>query len=92
MNQSKTIVIRKKVENIKLSGEKEKMSEKKIDNIKKEERNNNQTEKNLKIIGKNNLNNHFFIGLKKKEIKNYNNKNKILSTSSSNKKMSQINR
>ena len=91
VNQSKTIVIRKKVENIKLSGEKEKMSEKKIDNIKKEERNNNHTEKNLKIIGKNNLNNHFFIGLKKKEIKNYNNKNKILSTSSSNKKMSQIN-
>ena len=89
-NESKTIVIRKKVDKIKLSGEKEKTTDKNFDNVKKEERNKNQTEKNLRIIGKNNLDNQFFIGLKKKEIKNYNNKNKILSTSSSNKKISQI--
>ena len=84
----KQLLLGKKVEKIKLSGEKEKTTDKKFENIKKEERNKNQTEKNLRIIGKNNLDNQFFIGLKKKEIKNYNNKNKILSTSSSNKKIS----
>ena len=55
------------------------------------EKNINKTEKNFGLFEKNNFNNNFCIGIKKKEIKNINNKNKLLSTSSSNKKISLIN-
>ena len=78
-------------DSIRLSDEKERNKEKKFDFIKKGEKNINKTEKNSGLFEKNNLNNNFFIGIKKKEIKNNNNKNKLLSTSSSNKKISLIN-
>ena len=83
-----TINIKKKEEAPQNSKEKEKSFEKKIEFNKKEE---NNREKNIKVPEKNNNNNNIFIGLKKKNIKNINNKNKILSTSSSNKKISIIN-
>ena len=78
-------------DSIRLSDEKERNKEKKFDFIKKGEKNINKTEKNSGLFEKNNLNNNIFIGIKKKEIKNNNNKNKLLSTSSSNKKISLIN-
>ena len=78
-------------DSIRLSDEKERNKEKKFEFIKKGEKNINKTEKNSGLFEKNNLNNNFFIGIKKKEIKNNNNKNKLLSTSSSNKKISLIN-
>ena len=104
--ESKVIIIKKKnkdngnidnskkekdKESIKLSDEKERNKEKKFDFIQKGDKNTNKTEKNSGIFEKNILNNNFFIGIKKKDIKNINNKNKLLSTTSSNKKMSLIN-
>ena len=105
--ESKVIVVKKKnkddddnidnnkkekdKESIKLSDEKVRNKEKKFDFIKKGEKITNKTEKNSGIFEKNILNNNFLIGIKKKDIKNINNKNKLLSTSSSNKKMSLIN-
>ena len=92
-DKANTIIVKKEKEkdDIKLSDEKEKSKEKKFEFNKKEERNKNKTEKNLRVLDKNNINSHFFIGLKKKEIKNINNKNKLLSTNSSNKKISLLN-
>jgi len=88
---AKAVAVSKKSDTIKLNDEIKKPIEKKEEGIKEEERNKNQTEKNLKITGKNEINDQFIIILKKKEIKNVNHKNKILSTSSSNKKISLIN-
>lgn len=85
------VTIKKKSDTIKFNDDLKKPIEKKEDFDKEEERNQNKTEKNLKIPGKNEINDHFIISLKKKEIKNINHKNKILSTSSSNKKISLIN-
>ena len=84
------VAIKKKVDTVKLNEEKEKTKEKKLEFTKGEEKNKIQTEKNVKLVGKNELNDHYFIGSKKKEIKNINNKNKLLSTSLSNKKISVI--
>ena len=81
----------KEKDSIKLSDEKERNVEKKYDLKKNGEKNINKTEKNFGLFEKNNFNNNFCIGIKKKEIKNNNNKNKLLSTSSSNKKISLIN-
>ena len=86
-----TIIVKKEKDVIKVSNEKEKTNEKNIELNNKEEKNKNKIENNLRFLDKNNINNHFFIGLKKKEIKNINNKNKLLSTSSSNKKITIIN-
>ena len=55
----------------------------KIEFVKKPEVNKNKNEKIEKHI----LNNNYFIGFKNKDIKNVNGKNRILSTNTSNKKL-----